>query len=72
MSKFILNFPSSGGFLLIDELITLPEFSQHNFNLNEVIESVLADDLLRFSVRGSKVRLKPPELNVSGVRDERL
>ncbi|KAH9585846.1 tRNA 2'-phosphotransferase 1, variant 3 [Schistosoma haematobium] len=51
------------GYFLIDEIIQLPEFKKEHCTYDEIIDVVHNDALLRFSVRGSKVRLKPPELN---------
>ncbi|CAH8491405.1 unnamed protein product [Schistosoma turkestanicum] len=51
------------GYFLIDEIIQLPEFKNEHCTYDEIIDIVHMDSLLRFSVRGSKVRLKPPELN---------
>ncbi|CAH8842039.1 unnamed protein product [Trichobilharzia szidati] len=50
-------------YFLIDEIIQLPEFKKENCTYEDLVEVVHNDALLRFSVRGSKVRLKPPELN---------
>ncbi|CAH8503718.1 unnamed protein product [Heterobilharzia americana] len=55
------NLPD--GYYLIDEIIQLPEFKKENCTYEDLVEVVHTDAALRFSVRGSKVRLKPPELN---------
>ncbi|CAL8099152.1 unnamed protein product [Calicophoron daubneyi] len=55
--------PLTGGYLLIDEILLIPEFKQQNCTYEDVVEVIHSDEKLRFSIRGSKVRLKPPELN---------
>nr|AAW24665.1 SJCHGC01721 protein [Schistosoma japonicum] len=51
------------GYYSLDEIVNLPEFKKENCTAEEIAEAVHSDLLLRFSTRGSKVRLKPPELN---------
>ncbi|KAF8567489.1 hypothetical protein P879_10237 [Paragonimus westermani] len=55
--------PLPDNYLLIDEILLIPQFQQYACSFEDLVEVVHADSLLRFSVRGSKVRLKPPELN---------
>ncbi|VDP90377.1 unnamed protein product [Echinostoma caproni] len=50
-------------YLLIDEIILIPEFVNLNCTYQDIVEVVHGDSKLRFSIRGSKVRLKPLELN---------
>ncbi|KAK4469796.1 hypothetical protein MN116_007311 [Schistosoma mekongi] len=55
------NLPDS--YYLIDEIIQLPEFRKEDCTYDDIVKVVHSDPLLRFSIRGSKVRLKPTELN---------
>ncbi|TPP61478.1 tRNA phosphotransferase 1 [Fasciola gigantica] len=55
--------PLPDNFVLIDEIILIPEFVSLNCTYEDIVELVHGDPKLRFSIRGSKVRLKPPELN---------
>ncbi|KAL7063617.1 hypothetical protein AAHC03_0579 [Spirometra sp. Aus1] len=50
-------------YFLIEEIICLDDFKALDVTVREVLDSVNADSELRFSIRGSKIRLKPPELN---------
>ena len=46
----------------MEDILALPNFQE--FTYSDIHQAVHSDGQLRFSVRGSKIRLKPPELNV--------
>ncbi|PAA56265.1 hypothetical protein BOX15_Mlig027782g1, partial [Macrostomum lignano] len=48
-------------YFFIEEILKLDEFA--GVSISEVHNAVHSDGKLRFSVRGAKIRLKPPELN---------